>query len=180
MEGESGHDRVEEQAQGQVQGLQAGRSSSFSELFGDKDSRTNGVFESVFSASSLPPPSSSSSSLSSSQWSSSPKGNVSSVPEESWRKDGDHQSDENTKNVSDISIQKDNGEGLNTEQVEGVESFYLSSSLYYGGRDIYTPSPTSQAPGISKFPKDGNEDDPISNNSNSASRGNWWQGSLYY
>ncbi|KAG2670060.1 hypothetical protein I3843_14G065000 [Carya illinoinensis] len=48
---------------------------------------------------------------------------------------------------------------------ERVEPCHLSSSLYYGGQDIY-----------SQFPKD----DPNGNNSNSASRGNWWQGSLYY
>ncbi|CAN6457373.1 unnamed protein product [Victoria cruziana] len=182
MEGESGHGRVEEQDQEKVHGHQSGRSasSSLSELFGGKESRTDGVFESVFSASSVPPPPSSSSSLSSSQWSPSAKGNGSSVLEESWKKDGDERPDENTKNVSDIGPQMGSGEGMNTEQVEGVESFYLSSSLYYGGQDICAPSPTSRSQGISKFPKDGNDEDSISNSPNSASRGNWWQGSLYY
>ncbi|KMT05159.1 hypothetical protein BVRB_7g173070 [Beta vulgaris subsp. vulgaris] len=52
----------------------------------------------------------------------------------------------------------------------------LSSSLYYGGRESYAKSPTNQtSTSYPKFKKDGGEDDP-----SGASRGNWWQGSLYY
>ncbi|KAL6994809.1 hypothetical protein U1Q18_042750 [Sarracenia purpurea var. burkii] len=64
-------------------------------------------------------------------------------------------------------------------QSETSEPCYLSSSIYYGGQEVY--SPTSQ-PTVSQhtFKKDGGEDDPNGSNLNSASRGNWWQGSLYY
>ncbi|KAI7726628.1 hypothetical protein M8C21_025202 [Ambrosia artemisiifolia] len=63
---------------------------------------------------------------------------------------------------------------------ERVDSSPLSSSLYYGGQeDMYVCSssdPTSQS--YSKFKKVDGKDDP--NHMHSASRGNWWQGSLYY
>ncbi|KAE9445077.1 hypothetical protein C3L33_23023, partial [Rhododendron williamsianum] len=64
-------------------------------------------------------------------------------------------------------------------QSETVEPCNFSSSIYYGGQEVY--SPTSQ-PTVSQhvFKKDGGDDDPNASNSNSASRGNWWQGSLYY
>ncbi|KAK4777680.1 hypothetical protein SAY87_017867 [Trapa incisa] len=59
---------------------------------------------------------------------------------------------------------------------------HLSSSLYYGGRDVYSHSPSIiQNPGAyPTFKKDGEKDDPNSVNSQGASRGNWWEGSLYY
>ncbi|XP_021715431.1 uncharacterized protein LOC110683384 [Chenopodium quinoa] len=61
-------------------------------------------------------------------------------------------------------------------QQEGGEPCYLSSSLYYGGRDMYSKPPTNQNPTTyPTYKKDGGEDDP-----SGASRGNWWQGSLYY
>lgn len=66
-------------------------------------------------------------------------------------------------------------------QEERIEPCHLSSSLYYGGQDIYSHPPSNYASG--SYPickKDGGEDDPNENNSNGASRGNWWQGSLYY
>ncbi|KAJ4903932.1 hypothetical protein Rs2_17883 [Raphanus sativus] len=52
----------------------------------------------------------------------------------------------------------------------------LSSSIYYGGQDNYSSSTLPQSttnPDVYK--KDGDEGD-----SASASRGNWWEGSLYY
>ncbi|PWA60071.1 protein involved in salt tolerance [Artemisia annua] len=51
----------------------------------------------------------------------------------------------------------------------------LSSSIYYGGQDIYpNPHSTKNNPGHStQYNKDGEDD-------GRASRGNWWQGSLYY
>ncbi|KAF8396828.1 hypothetical protein HHK36_018462 [Tetracentron sinense] len=62
-------------------------------------------------------------------------------------------------------------------QHETVEPCYLSSSLYYGGQDIYTHTPNTGISGShTNFKKDGGEDDPNGNNLNSASRGNWWQG----
>ncbi|MFS7903336.1 hypothetical protein Hanom_Chr01g00022871 [Helianthus anomalus] len=63
---------------------------------------------------------------------------------------------------------------------ESVEPSPLSSSLFYGGQeDMYVCSssdPTSQT--YSKFKKVDGKDDP--NHMDSASRGNWWEGSLYY
>ncbi|XP_022745636.1 uncharacterized protein LOC111295978 [Durio zibethinus] len=57
-----------------------------------------------------------------------------------------------------------------------VQPCHLSSSIYYGGQDVYFYPQSSQASGLnSVYKKDGGEDD-----SGSASRGNWWQGSLYY
>ncbi|KAJ0084678.1 hypothetical protein Patl1_31234 [Pistacia atlantica] len=65
-------------------------------------------------------------------------------------------------------------------QEEIAEPCHLSSSLYYGGQDIYSHSPSTRAAGsYPLFKKDGEEDDP-NGNSHGASRGNWWQGSLYY
>ncbi|KAL0555610.1 hypothetical protein IC582_009561 [Cucumis melo] len=59
-------------------------------------------------------------------------------------------------------------------QEQRTNPCHLSSSIYYGGQDIYT----DQNPGTgfnSSLKRDGGEDD-----SGGASRGNWWQGSLYY
>ncbi|KAL4378369.1 hypothetical protein GQ457_02G022560 [Hibiscus cannabinus] len=63
---------------------------------------------------------------------------------------------------------------------ETVEPCYLSSSIYYGGQENYSPrKKTTHSPQY--FKKDGGDDDPNGNNSSGgASRGNWWQGSLYY
>ncbi|XP_031267810.1 uncharacterized protein LOC116126253 [Pistacia vera] len=60
-------------------------------------------------------------------------------------------------------------------QEQRVQPCHLSSSIYYGGQDIYSQPQNSQAPGINSMLKKDGEDD-----SESASRGNWWQGSLYY
>ncbi|KAK4419009.1 hypothetical protein Salat_2313700 [Sesamum alatum] len=60
-------------------------------------------------------------------------------------------------------------------QEEKVQPFHYSSSIYYGGQDVYSRPQSAQNPGLTTFNKDGGEDD-----SGSASRGNWWQGSLYY
>ncbi|KAG5238285.1 hypothetical protein OIU76_014772 [Salix suchowensis] len=66
-------------------------------------------------------------------------------------------------------------------QEERMEPCHLSSSLYYGGQENYSQSPGTQMAGSYPiFKKDGGEDDPSSSNPHSASRGNWWQGSLYY
>ncbi|KAK8593254.1 hypothetical protein V6N13_043144 [Hibiscus sabdariffa] len=60
---------------------------------------------------------------------------------------------------------------------ETVEPCYLSSSIYYGGQENYSPRKKT----THYFEKDGGDDDPNGNNSSGgASRGNWWQGSLYY
>ncbi|KAG7033807.1 hypothetical protein SDJN02_03532 [Cucurbita argyrosperma subsp. argyrosperma] len=56
-------------------------------------------------------------------------------------------------------------------QEQGAQPCHLSSSIYYGGQDVYAHPQNSHN---FEF-KEGGEDD-----SGSASRGNWWQGSLYY
>ncbi|XP_018486003.1 uncharacterized protein LOC108856650 isoform X2 [Raphanus sativus] len=48
----------------------------------------------------------------------------------------------------------------------------LSSSIYYGGQENYSSTTTTTK---ETYKKDGDEGD-----SKSASRGNWWEGSLYY
>ena len=61
-------------------------------------------------------------------------------------------------------------------QEQRVQPCHLSSSIYYGGQDIYFHPQNSQSSGMpSMLKKDSGEDD-----TGSASRGNWWQGSLYY
>ncbi|WJX68913.1 hypothetical protein P8452_53236 [Trifolium repens] len=61
-------------------------------------------------------------------------------------------------------------------QEQKVQPCHLSSSIYYGGQDIYShPSSTRDSGLNNTYKKDDGEDD-----SGSASRGNWWQGSLYY
>ncbi|XP_072091771.1 uncharacterized protein [Arachis hypogaea] len=55
-----------------------------------------------------------------------------------------------------------------------VQPCHLSSSIYYGGQDIYSHPQSTQNSGLnSLYKKDGGEDD-----SGSASRGNWWQGMI--
>ncbi|KAK4767157.1 hypothetical protein SAY87_023904 [Trapa incisa] len=57
-----------------------------------------------------------------------------------------------------------------------VQPCHLSSSIYYGGQENYSHPHNSQGSNTnSTFKKDSGEDD-----SGAASRGNWWQESLYY
>ncbi|XP_050383002.1 uncharacterized protein LOC126799780 [Argentina anserina] len=76
------------------------------------------------------------------------------------------------------------GEGQ-SKQNKDMSSYYhdqrvqqpchLSSSIYYGGQDIYHHPQNSQDSGSnSSYKKDWTDDD------GTACRGNWWQGSLYY
>ncbi|XP_060212912.1 uncharacterized protein LOC132640356 [Lycium barbarum] len=51
----------------------------------------------------------------------------------------------------------------------------LSSSIYYGGQDVCPPTTQTSGSLNNIVKKDGRGD-----GSNSASRGNWWEGSLYY
>ncbi|KAJ9548023.1 hypothetical protein OSB04_020566 [Centaurea solstitialis] len=53
---------------------------------------------------------------------------------------------------------------------ERSQPCHLSSSIYYGGQDIYTnPQIPNKVPGKSTYEKEGEDD-------GHASRGNWWQG----
>jgi len=61
-----------------------------------------------------------------------------------------------------------------------VEPCCFSSSIYYGAQEVYSPNAHSSSASQHTSKKDDGNDDPNGNSSNSASRGNWWQGSLYY
>ncbi|CAO2817148.1 unnamed protein product [Amaranthus hypochondriacus] len=50
----------------------------------------------------------------------------------------------------------------------------FSNSIYYGGQEVYSPTTRSSESHVFK------KDDKQNDDPNSASRGNWWQGSLYY
>ncbi|KAJ6350306.1 hypothetical protein OIU78_006469 [Salix suchowensis] len=64
-------------------------------------------------------------------------------------------------------------------QNETPEPCNFSSSIYYGGQENYSPR-TKNSESQHVFKKDYEKDDPNGNDPDSASRGNWWQGSLYY
>ncbi|KAL4556904.1 hypothetical protein LXL04_035070 [Taraxacum kok-saghyz] len=55
---------------------------------------------------------------------------------------------------------------------ESAEASYLSSSIYYGGQEVYPPT-THNTYSQRTFKKSQGDQDP---NGTSASRGNWWQG----
>ncbi|XP_056847080.1 uncharacterized protein LOC108815000 isoform X2 [Raphanus sativus] len=69
--------------------------------------------------------------------------------------------------------EQDNYGSVYHQEQERVQPCHLSSSIYYGGPDVYIQPQNSGLNSTTK--KEGGEDD-----SGSASRGNWWQGSLYY
>ncbi|CAN8253283.1 unnamed protein product [Cochlearia groenlandica] len=73
-------------------------------------------------------------------------------------------------------------ESLNGQEDKTVEPCHLSSSLYYGGQDVYSRPTTNQTynPTAKNEPRRSGEDDANGQNSQDVSRGNWWQGSLYY
>ncbi|CAK9141597.1 unnamed protein product, partial [Ilex paraguariensis] len=58
-----------------------------------------------------------------------------------------------------------------------VEPCYFSSSIYYGGQEVYS-SNSQTATSQHIFKKDGGVDDQNGNNINSALRGNWWPGMM--
>ncbi|KAL2548817.1 Encodes a protein involved in salt tolerance [Forsythia ovata] len=91
---------------------------------------------------------------------------------------------EHEQGISDYMAQKSRGEfkkDKNSVDENGtnIEPCYFNSSIYYGGQEVYSPASQNN---ISKniFKKDGGDVDSNENGSHSASRGNWWQGSLYY
>lgn len=149
---------------------QVGSSSSFtSELFGTKESppsNSSGIFASIF-----PPPSTAVGRNPSNSEMRGLSGN------QTWdTKQGTPDMGKSGVGASSIIPNKDKNQIF---QEERVEPCHLSSSLYYGGQDIYSNSSSTQTSGsYPVFKKD--EDDPNGNNSQGASRGNWWQGSLYY
>ncbi|CAI9783289.1 unnamed protein product [Fraxinus pennsylvanica] len=60
-------------------------------------------------------------------------------------------------------------------QEEKTKPCNYSSSIYYGGQDLYTFPESTRGSSFTTINKYEAEDD-----SGMASRGNWWQGSLYY
>ncbi|XVF05432.1 hypothetical protein REPUB_Repub05bG0171800 [Reevesia pubescens] len=154
---------------------QVGSSSSFTaDLFGSKESSSSsssskGIFSSIF-----PPPSAvgrrnSSGSKVLESWPKQPS------EDSAWR----HGMQASLAEGATYNITSKDRNSVFQE--ERVQPCHLSSSLYYGGQDIYSHSSNSQtSTSYPIFKKDGGEDDPNGNNSQDASRGNWWQGSLYY
>ncbi|XP_040969143.1 uncharacterized protein [Gossypium hirsutum] len=135
---------------------QVGSSSSFTaDLFGSKDSSSSsskGIFSSIF-----PPPSSIGG-----------KNSSGSKVLESW-----------PKQPLEGSAWRQGMQAPLQNKEERVEPCHLSSSLYYGGQDLYSHPSTCQSTSTTSYPvfkKDGGENDTNGNNSMDASRGNWWQG----
>ncbi|XP_058109393.1 uncharacterized protein LOC131252733 isoform X2 [Magnolia sinica] len=104
----------------------------------------------------------------------------------SWRKEnpevpawnGKHASAGGSRSSASENQSIPNKDGRSVFVDETVEPCFLSSSLYYGGRDMYSHSPSTRTSGTpSIFKKDGEEGE---GSPPGASRGNWWQGSLYY
>ncbi|KAF3449044.1 hypothetical protein FNV43_RR09768 [Rhamnella rubrinervis] len=144
---------------------QMGSSSSFtSELFGSQESSSSsGIFGSIFAPSSKV------------------------LGRESLRSEGQEKKQDllseswNSKTGTPDDTSKSNESIPNRDmssiyQEQRVQPCHLSSSIYYGGQDVYSHPQSTQNPGLnSAFKKDGSEDD-----SGSASRGNWWKGMALY
>ncbi|KAL1545558.1 hypothetical protein AAHA92_22267 [Salvia divinorum] len=145
-------------------GKQTG-SSLASDLFGAKDSSSSsGIFGSMF------PPPPKVVGQDSYHYSETEKKIVPGNP--TWAaKNGVAVADRNAVGGQGQNQRKD---GISYYTDEKVQPFHYSSSIYYGGQDVYSRPESAQNPETS-FNKDNGEDD-----SGSASRGNWWQGSLYY
>ncbi|KAK6790121.1 hypothetical protein RDI58_013921 [Solanum bulbocastanum] len=137
----------------QVIGSSSSSSSFTNELFGPKEPSNSTLFASVFGA-----------------------------PSTGLRRDPIHSGDHRgSSRIQDPGYQygnntkygtSDNGSKIN--QNEKVEApCNLSSSIYYGGQDVYPPTNQNTGSQNNIVKKDGD-------GSNAASRGNWWQGSLYY
>ncbi|EXC10743.1 hypothetical protein L484_025327 [Morus notabilis] len=160
---------------GKRQGNNNSSSSFTAELFGDKESTPQqssaGIFASIF-----PPPSKAGTVVG--------RNSANSDLIGSWQKHAPgNQAWPTTKHGNSVI----NGEGARSSmpnkdrssvlQEERVEPCHLSSSLYYGGQDVYSQSPSTRTSAAYPiFKKDGGEDDPNGSNSSDASRGNWWQG----
>ncbi|KAM1054035.1 hypothetical protein FF1_001476 [Malus domestica] len=89
---------------------------------------------------------------------------------------GDQASMYGSPSFSDNKGENKTSKASNMYQNEATDPCNLSSSIYYGGQENYSPrTGTTESHQHHTSKKDGSEDD-----ANSASRGNWWQGSLYY
>ncbi|KAI8556756.1 hypothetical protein RHMOL_Rhmol05G0279800 [Rhododendron molle] len=150
----------------------ASSSSSFtSDLFGEKESSvssSSGIFGSIFSPSSkvLGRESLRSETIDKKQDSSSQAWNST--------KPGPQDTISRSSEGENVSVPNRESSSPIYEEQRG-QPCHLSSSLYYGGQDIYSHPQNTQPssyPTTHQVNKDGDEDD-----SGSASRGNWWQGS---
>ncbi|KAM1612829.1 hypothetical protein PS2_001422 [Malus domestica] len=89
---------------------------------------------------------------------------------------GDQASMYGSPSFSDNKGENKTSKASNMYQNEAVDPCNLSSSIYYGSQENYSPRiGTTESHQHHTSKKDGSKDD-----ANSASRGNWWQGSLYY
>ncbi|XVF83801.1 hypothetical protein PTKIN_Ptkin16aG0521800 [Pterospermum kingtungense] len=159
----------------QVSGSSSSSSSSLDHLFGPKDSSSSsssssGIFGSIF-----PPPSTvlgrdSSHSGMMGSW------NNQGLPHHGKYGNPDHNTD--SKGQSSGTTKKAQSPS-SIYQTEPMEPCNYSSSIHYGGQENYSPRKKTTDSSHS-FKKDGGDDDPNGTNSSGASRGNWWQGSLYY
>lgn len=69
--------------------------------------------------------------------------------------------------------------GIAYQQQTNIQPWNYNSSIYYGGQEVYSTSSVVDAK--HEYKKDGQDDVSDGNHAQgSASRGNWWQGSLYY
>ncbi|XP_073276579.1 uncharacterized protein [Primulina huaijiensis] len=156
-----------------MEGGKKSGSSFTSDLFGSKDSdvaaSSSGIFGSIFSPAAKWPQAVGNDSLH--------------MPEKEKKIDSGSQSWNSKTAVSESSVVKGEGNFQRSEGKdmgpfypgENVHPCHYSSSIYYGGQDLYSRPQTAQSTVFTTFNKDGGEDD-----SDGASRGNWWQGSLYY
>ncbi|KAL3531760.1 hypothetical protein ACH5RR_005281 [Cinchona calisaya] len=139
-----------------MEGRKKSDSSTFTDLFGSKDSSISSSSE-IFGSIFAPP--------------SKVLGRESQRPDVIEKKQGPSGQVWNTKAGPSESIP--NKEMSSFYQEEKVQPCHLSSSIYYGGQDVYSQPQNTQASSYTTFTKDVGEDD-----SGFASRGNWWQGVL--
>ncbi|CAN4107033.1 unnamed protein product [Withania somnifera] len=134
----------------QVVGSSSSSSSFTNELFGPKEPSNSTLFGSVFGPHST-----------------------------GLRKDAIHSGDRgSSRTIKDSENQYPNNvkygtsdNGSKRNQIEKVEApCNLSSSIYYGGQDVYPPTNNHSTGSQTNIVKKDGE------GSNSASRGNWWQG----
>uniref|UniRef100_A0A166BX74 Uncharacterized protein n=1 Tax=Daucus carota subsp. sativus TaxID=79200 RepID=A0A166BX74_DAUCS len=89
----------------------------------------------------------------------------------------DYNSQRNYKSESGGKQSKDRTSNSTYNQNELSNPCYYSSSIYYGAQEVYSPnSPSKTTTSHHAIKKDGGADDSHGSNSNSASRGNWWEG----
>uniref|UniRef100_A0A9I9CGB5 Uncharacterized protein n=1 Tax=Cucumis melo TaxID=3656 RepID=A0A9I9CGB5_CUCME len=147
-------------------GLGSSSSSLTTDLFGSNEtsySSTTGIFGSIFAPSSKV--------LGRESLLSQTKERERNSVNEPWNPNAEAQ-DDNANHTQKESQEMKNKDMSSIYQDQSAQPCHLSSSIYYGGQDVYTHPQNSYNSGAnSAYKKEGGEDD-----SGSASRGNWWQG----